>query len=105
MREHTPTDTSGDRAFLELRSRSVAGTERHIVAFLRFDLAGVTKPINAATLRLWIASTGVDSDAFAIDVFGIVDGAPGELNWIASSLSYESAPGLAAADSPTWSRP
>lgn len=104
VREHTPTDTSGDRAFLELRSRSIAGTERHIVDFLRFDLAGVTKPINAATLRLWIASTGVDSDAFAIDVFGIVDGAPGELNWSASSLSYDTAPGLAAGDTPNMDR-
>ncbi len=104
VREHTPADTSGDRAFLELRSRSVAGTERHIVDFLRFDLTGVAKPIGPATLRLWIASTGVDSDAFSIDVFGVVDGAPGELNWSASSLSYDSAPGLAAADSPNMDR-
>ena len=102
--EHSATNTSSGRTFLELRSRNVAGTERHAIAFFRFDLTGVAESINAATLRFWIASSQVSSAAFAIDVYGVVDGVVGENDWSASSLSYNNAPGLDAADSPNIDR-
>ncbi len=104
VREQTPTDASGGRAFLELRSRAIAGTERHIPAFFRFDFTGVTGPINAVSLKFWIASSTVDSDSFTIDVYGVVDGVAGESDWSASTLSYNNAPGLGAADYPAIDR-
>lgn len=104
VNEMSPTDTTGGRAFLELRSRNIAGTERHLVAYLRFDLSGVTKPIDAASLRFWIASSQRDADAFAFDVYGVADGVAGENDWSASTLSYNSAPGMAAGDYPDIDR-
>jgi hypothetical protein len=104
VREQTPTDTSGGRTFLELRSRNIAGTERHLIGFLRFDLTGVAGPIDAATLRFWIASSQTSSSAFAFDVYGVAEGVANEADWSASTLSYNSAPGLAAADYPNIDR-
>ena len=40
--EQSPTDTSGGRTFLEFRSRNISGTERHRIAFFRFDTTGMT---------------------------------------------------------------
>lgn len=104
VREQTPGDISGGRAFLELRSRDIAGTERHIPAFFRFDFGGATGSRAGAALRFWIASSQLDGDAFGIDVYGVMDGVAGESDWSASSLSYSSAPGLAVADYPNIDR-
>lgn len=102
--EHAPTNAAGGRAFMEFRSRAVAGSERHAINFLRFDLSGASGAVNAATLRFWIASSQVSSSSFAIDVYGITDGTTGEADWSASTLSYNNAPGLGAADSPNIDR-
>ncbi len=104
VREQTPTDTSGGRAFLEMRSRNISGTERHLIPYFRFDLTGVSGTLDAATLRFWIASSQTSSSAFAIDVYGVVEGTTDEADWSASSLSYNNAPGLAAADYPNIDR-
>lgn len=102
--ESSPTNATGNRAFLEFRSRLISGTERHTIAVLRFDLTGLQTPIDAATLRLWIASTQLDSDAFAIDVFGLVDGTAGETTWSPATLSYNNTPGLTGGDIPNIDR-
>jgi rhamnogalacturonan endolyase len=104
IQEKAPADTGGGRAFLELRSGNISGSERHLTDFFRFDFTGVSGPINAASLKFWIASSRVDADSFAIDVYGVVDGVAGENDWTASALSYNNAPGLAAADYPNIDR-
>jgi len=102
--EQSPTATSGGRTFLEFRSRKIPGTERHRVAFFRFDTTGVSNLLDAASLHFWIASSQTDPDAFSIDVFGVVNGVANEHDWSASSLSYNTAPGLSGDDYPNIDR-
>lgn len=96
--------SSGGRTFLEFRSRSVTGSERHRIVFSRFDTTGITNVITAATFRFWVASSLTDSDAFDIEVFGVVDGVATEHDWSESSLTYNTAPGLTGEDYPNIDR-
>ncbi|MDQ8184192.1 hypothetical protein [Pelagicoccus sp. SDUM812002] len=77
-----------------MRSRNVSGSVRHKVPFLRFDLSSLSAPTDNTTLQLWVPSSGLDSESFSIDVFGVNDGVSGEDKWNAASLSYNTAPGL-----------
>lgn len=105
--EIDPTGNSGiDRDFLELRSRNIAGSTRHRVAYLKFDLTGLgfTNPIGSASLGFSFNSSTTDGDTFSIDVFGVIDGTTGEDTWTPVGLTYNDAPGITTANYPNIDR-
>ncbi len=97
--ENTPDGTQPNRTFLQLRSRDIAGSERHSVPFLRFDVSTFPTATNA-TLT-WYHEGG---DTFNVDVFGVVDGVTGEADWTAGGLSYNNAPGFSSDNYPNIDR-
>lgn len=69
---------------------------RHRVTALRFDTSSVVGTVTGATLSLEV--TQASPRTFSIDLYGLVDGTPGETAWGETTVSYNTMPGLAGAN-------
>lgn len=88
--EFYPTEAL-DTVVLELRSRNIPGSLRHRLSVCSFDLSSVSNAISGAVFTVDVVAA--DSDSFAIDLFGVVDGA--DQVWD-TTLTYNSAHWLTA---------
>lgn len=63
-------------------------------AYLRFDLSGVTEPINDAALRLTLDTQGEPPVSFNYRVFGLRDNDRGDRpdGWVETGLTWNNAP-------------
>lgn len=63
------------------------------VIFLKFDTTGMTTPVtNAKLILTWCRSAPHTTETLSL--YGLNDGAPGELTWSETTLTYNNAPGM-----------
>src|SRR5215212_4837407 len=78
--EATPNATSG--TLLQLLVDG--GSDPDVESYLRFDVSGITAPVQRATLRLWVQPNGGTKDGPSIQATGT--------NWNETSLTWNTRP-------------
>lgn len=96
---------------LDVRSRNIAGTLRHNVVALRFNIGALTEDVVSANLQLYVQSLPVEADSFTLTIYGLVEGASKgsitDTSWThlagANQVAYNTMPGLVSVDNPLTS--
>ncbi len=105
LHENVPDAVNNDST-VTVRSRLVAGSERHSVAVFRFGVASLNDPATSATLKFDV--TAADGDSFEIDVFGLVDGTTKgsftDADWPEAGVAYNTIPGFSGSNYPNIDR-
>ena len=101
LNENIPNDPNNNET-MTLRSRLIAGTERHSAVACRFGLASLSGIATNVTLKFYTSIA--DSDSFSINVYGVEDGttkgAYTDANWASTAVTYNTMPGISGDNYP-----
>ncbi len=100
LHENIP-DSGNDDSTVTVRSRLISGSERHSASVFRFGVAVLDGAATSAALKFDV--TASDTESFAIDVFGLVDGtskgAYTDADWPeAFGVTYNNMPGFSGSN-------
>ncbi len=105
LHENIPDAVNNDST-VTVRSRLVSGSERHSASVFRFGVAALDGAATNATLKFDV--TDSDTDSFAIDVFGLVDGTTKgdftDADWPEAGVAYNTIPGFSGSNYPNIDR-